>query len=75
MGPDSVLTGALWWLLQGGQSRGVRTGAWGQGHKGLLCWSRWAMMGLDQVEMEEWGEVGRFGIEFEGRLFMHFLWI
>lgn len=26
--------------------------------------SEWQMMGLDQVEAEEWGDVGRFRIEF-----------
>lgn len=33
-----------------------------------LSWPRQEILPLDQVEREEGGEAGRFGIEFEGRL-------
>ena len=36
-----------------------------------LYWSR-QDGGVEQVETEDGGEVGRFGIEFEGRLFIGF---
>lgn len=57
--------GSLWGLRAEGQ---------GQGQKRLHC-SRWVTMELDQVEEEEGGEVVRFGIEFEGRLFVSLIFI
>lgn len=39
-------TGALWWLLWGGQIR-ARVGAEGPGRK-CLGWSRWALWGATQ---------------------------